>query len=244
MHLGIDIPAPIFEIGLKAYLYAEDALRLAKEADRAANDFGVTVVLNPQSVDIFRLSQAVEHVLIFAQHVDAISIGRGAGTVLPEAAKAAGAKGTLLNHAEKPLPLATLARTIDRAREVGLATMVCADSVPEVVAIANLGPDVILAEPPDLIGGNSSVAEVMADFVRDAVREAARVNPKIKLMCSAGIRTPEDAASVIRLGAHATGSTSGILLADDPVAQMRAMIQAVRRAWDEKQQDPAQGATR
>jgi triosephosphate isomerase len=161
--------------------------------------------------------------------------------VLAEAAKAAGAKGTLLNHAERPLPLATLARTIHRAGEAGLATMVCADSVPEVTAIANLGPDIILAEPPDLIGGTSSVADVMADFVRDAVRAAARVNPRIKVMCSAGIRTPEDAASVIQLGAHATGSTSGILLADDPVAQMRAMIRAVRRAWDERKPTPIEG---
>jgi triosephosphate isomerase len=40
---------------------------------------------------------------------------------------------------------------IRRAREVGLATMVCADSPEEAAAVALLGPDIVLAEPPELI---------------------------------------------------------------------------------------------
>jgi hypothetical protein len=37
---------------------------------------------------------------------------------------------------------------------------------------------------------------------------------------------------MIALGVGGTGSSSAILMASDPVAQMEAMVVAMRRAWD------------
>ena len=51
-------------------------------------------------------------VLAFAQHMDLLEVGRGVGPVLPEALKAAGAVGVLLNHAEKRLLNDEFERTI------------------------------------------------------------------------------------------------------------------------------------
>jgi pyridoxal biosynthesis lyase PdxS len=39
---------------------------------------------------------------------------------------------------------------------------------------------------------------------------------------------------VIKAGADATGTTSGIMKAVDPEAMMEEMISAVRSAWDER----------
>ena len=70
------------------------------------------------------------------------------------------AVGVLLNHAEKRLTLSEIGRTIRRADEVGLATLVCADTPEEAAAVAHLGPNIILAEPPELIGSGLAGIEV------------------------------------------------------------------------------------
>ncbi len=231
MHTEIDLVKPIFEIGLKGYIYGDEAVELAKQADRVGHEHGVTIILNPQCVDISRIADATEHLFVFSQHMDAVTVGRGAGGVLPEAIKAAGATGTLLNHAEFRVTLSAIARTIERVDEVGLATMVCADSVAEVSAVAQLRPNIILAEPPDLIGSDKSVAREMQGFVKESIEAARRIDPDITVMCSAGIKTPEDVAQVVQLGVDATGSSSGILLAKDPVDQMEAMVIALAETW-------------
>src|SRR5665647_1799697 len=84
--------------------------------------------------------------------MDALPVGRGLGSVLPEAVKAAGAVGVMLNHAEKPMSISDLRRTIKRADEVGLVSIVCADSIEEASAIAHFAPNIIVAEPSELIG--------------------------------------------------------------------------------------------
>ena len=225
---------PVFEMGLKGYVYGAEAVRLAVAADRLARDLGVTVVFDPQHVDIPAVARATEHVLVFAQHMDPMPVGRGAGWVLPEALREAGAVGTLLNHAEHRMTLADIAATIRRARELGMATIVCADSPEEAAAVAVLGPDVVLAEPPDLIATGRSAATEIPWFVERAAERVHRVDPGILVMCGAGVRTPDDAGRMIRLGVDGTGSTSAILQAADPIATMTAMIEAVHAAWNER----------
>ncbi len=231
MYSGLRLRPPLFEIGLKGYLYGAAAVRLAREADRASQEFGVGVIFDPQHVDIPAVARATEHLFVFAQHMDPVEVGRGAGAVLPEALREAGAVGVMLNHSERRMTLADLHRAIERADEVGLATMVCCDSPDEAVAIAQLAPNIVLAEPPSLIGGDRSVAAEMRGFVAETIARVGAVNPAIVVMCSAGIRTPADVAAMVELGVGATGSTSGILGAADPIATMRAMIQAMHEAW-------------
>ena len=224
--------APVFEIGLKGYLWGDAAVRLAEAADRASVEYDVTVVFDPQAVDIPAITAATEHVLVFAQHMDGVWPGRGQGAILPEALKAAGAHGAMLNHTERPMTLAELDAAIHRGREVGLLTMVCTDSPEQAAAAAQLGPDIVLSEPPALIGGDRSVAREMRAFVERTVELVNAVDPAIVVMCAAGIRSPDDVARMVELGVSATGTTSGILRADDPVGQTWAMLRSMREAWD------------
>lgn len=152
MYKGLEIKPPFFEIGPKAYLYGEGMLELAKAADKAAKKYDVRIILTPQYTDIRLLVKEIENLLIFAQHMDALPVGRGLGSVLPEAVKAAGAVVVMLNHAEKPMSISDLRRTIKRADEVGLVFIVCADSIEEASAIAHFAPNIIVAEPSELIG--------------------------------------------------------------------------------------------
>ena len=233
MYKGIVLRKPLFEIGLKGYLYGKAAVELAVEADRVSAETGVGVIFDPQYVDIPAVARATRNLLVFAQHMDPVEIGRGAGMVLPEALKEAGAVGTMLNHSERRMSLAEISGAIRRADEVGLVTMVCTDSPDEAAAVAQLGPNIVLAEPPELIGGTRSVATEMRSFVERTIDAVGRINPEIIVMCSAGIQTPADVSAMVALGVGATGSTSGILRAANPAAQMRAMIQAMQRSWAE-----------
>jgi len=225
------IRPPVFEIGLKGYCWGDEAVRLAVEADRLAAATGVSVVFNPQAVDIRAVAAATNRILVFAQHMDPVPPGRGVGAVLAEALRDAGAVGTLLNHSERPMASGALAQAIERAREVGLFTLVFADSPAEAAEFARLGPDIVLAEPPELIATGVSAGNVMAGFVADTVAAVNAVDPAILVMSGAGVNGPADVDRMIRLGLDGTGSSSGILRAPDPVAAMQAMLEAEARAW-------------
>ena len=230
MYNGLKIKPPFFEIGPKAYLYGEEMLALAKAIDAVAIKYDVDIIVTPQYTDIRLLAENTERILIFAQHMDCLPIGRGLGSVLPEAVKAAGAVGVMLNHAEKPLTQDILQQTICRADEVGLGTIVCADSVEEVAAVAKMGPNLIVAEPTELIG--TGQASDM-DYVKQTIEAVRTINPDIMVLQGAGISNGQDVYNVIKAGAQATGSTSGIIKAADPAAMTEEMIAALRRAWDE-----------
>ena len=230
MYKEFKIKPPFFEIGTKAYLYGEGVLALAKAADIISKKYDVSIIFDPQYVDIPKIVEETENLYIFAQHMDSLPIGRGYGSVLPEAIKAVGAVGVILNHAEKRINLAELNKTIKRADEVGLATIVCADTIEEAAAIAYLTPNIIVAEEPELIGtGKTSDT----DYVKKTIEVVHSINPDIYVLQGAGISSGKDVYKVIKAGAVATGSSSGISKAVDPAAMVEEMIHSMRKAWDE-----------
>jgi len=232
MYSGIKIEPPFFEIGPKAFLYGRQALKLAEHADRMSAKYDVRIIFTPQCVDIPLIAQNTKHLLVFAQHMDSLEVGRGIGTVLPEAIKEAGAVGVLLNHAEKRLSKVEIERTIKRADEVRLASMVCADTPEDAVDIARMNPNIVLAESPSLIG----IGERDEDSQKEIVttnRLVWGINPEILVLHGAGIKCGQDIYNIVIHGAQGSGSTSGIILADDPFQMLEEMISAMRKAWDE-----------
>lgn len=232
------IRPPVFELGLKGYAWGAEAVRLAVEADRLADELGVTIVFDPQAVDIPAVAAATRRILVFAQHMDPLPPGRGVGAALAEALRDAGAVGTLLNHSERPMAPDALAAAVERARSVGLATLVFAASPEEAAAVARLGPDIVLAEPPELIATGVSAGGAMAGFVADAAAAVRAVDPAILVMSGAGVSGPADVDRMIRLGLDGTGSSSGVLRAADPAAALRAMLEAEARAWADTHPTP------
>lgn len=231
MYNGLSIKPPFFEIGPKSYLYGEDVLALAKAADAASKKYDVDIIFTTPYVDISAVAKATERLFVFAPHMDCLPIGRGLADILPESVKAAGAVGVMLNHCEKPLSFSLLRQTIKRADEIGLMTIVCADTIEEAKGIAQLNPNIIVAEPTELIGsGRTSDME----YVASSIEAVKSVNPGILILQSAGISSGEDVYNVIFAGAEATGSSSGITKAKDRAAMVDEMIHAVRKAWDDR----------
>ena len=226
----MNIKKPFFEIGPKTYLYGRKALELALAADRLSKEYGVDIIFSAQYTDIRPIAAATQHIHVFAQQMDSIRPGKGVGAVLAEALKDAGAEGVLLNHAERPLALDEIYRSIRRAREAGLMTLVCAGTPEEGAAVAALGPDMVLAESPALIGTGVRGPEDMKEIAR--INETIhRVDPGMMILHGAGISDEKDVFEVIRAGADATGSTSAIMKAEDPCGMLGRMIASVARAW-------------
>ena len=222
---------PFFEIGPKSYLYGDDVLALAKAADAASEKYSIDIIFTVPIVDIRRVSENTKRLFVFAPHMDALRPGRGLADVLAESLVSAGAVGVMLNHCEKPLSLSVLAQTIKRADEVGLATIVCTDTVSEAAAVAHLAPNIIVAEPTELIGTGATSNE---EYVRLSIATVKSINPDIFVLQGAGISKGEDVYRVIFSGAEATGSSSGVVKATDRAAMVDEMICAVRKAWNDR----------
>ena len=230
MNKRTTIKPPFFEIGPKSYLVGDEVLELARYADEAAKKYDVDIIFTTPVVDIRRVAEATERIFVFAPHMDPIVPGRGLADTLPESLVAAGAKGVMLNHAEKPITLSALAKTIKRAKEVGLMTIVCTDTIAEAKAVACLAPTIIVAEPTELIGtGKTSDM----DYVKASIEAIKSVDPNILVLQGAGISNGNDVYNVIHAGAEATGSSSGVVKAPSRKAMVDEMIGAARRAWDE-----------
>lgn len=229
---NIKIKAPFFEIGPKSYLFGDDIVDLAKAADAAAEKYNVDIIFTTPIVELRRVKEATRFIHVFAPHMESIRPGRGLADILPESLVAAGAEGVMLNHCEKPLTIAQLKSAIQRADEVGLATIVCADSIAEASAIAHLTPNIIVAEPTELIGTGKASDE---EYVEASTRCVKEVNPDILVLQGAGIKCYDDVYRNIYAGADATGSSSGIVALPTREARnamVDDMIRAVREAWD------------
>lgn len=223
--------APFFEIGPKQYLYGDAVLELAQIADEASRRHKVQVIFTAPFPDIRRVAENTTDILVFAPHMDDIPVGRGLADILPESVRAAGADGVLLNHVERPLPYAKVSSTVERARSLDMLTLVLADTVNEAKAVALLRPDVITAEPTELIGTGTTTSDL--DYIHDAVEAVRAISPETFVLIGAGISSGSDVYNVIRAGADASGSSSAVARATDQEALVNEMLQAARQAWDE-----------
>ena len=225
------IRTPYFEIGTKNYIYGDTVLEYALAADKAAEKYDIDVLFITPAVEIRRVVENTKHLIVLAPYMDTLRPGRGMADILPEALKAAGAKGVVINHCEKPMSLPQMKATIDRARELDFIVFACADTLEEAKAIAQLHPDIINPEPSAIIGGGNGVTPM--DYVMDSIREIKAIYPDIMVEQAAGITCGEQVYDFIMAGSEAAGAASGIMKAKDPIAMIDEMIAATRRAADD-----------
>ncbi|MEZ5086660.1 MAG: triose-phosphate isomerase [Tessaracoccus sp.] len=203
------VRSPFLIVNPKAYLASADTLALARLTDELAEQFGIDVIFTAQHVDV-RTWWPRTPVASSSRLVPRIpsSSGRGMGHILPDSLRDAGAGAVVLNHAEHPLTLAVLDETMQRAREVGLATIVCADSDAQCKAIAGMGPDIMICEPTANIGTGQMDA---GGYIERTTRIVKDVDPTILVIQAAGVSTGADVARVLVQGADGSGGTSGIV---------------------------------
>ena len=226
------IRTPYFEIGTKNYIYGDTVLEYALAADAAAEKYDIDVLFITPAVEIRRVVEQTKHLIVLAPYMDTLPPGRGMADILPEALKAAGAAGVVVNHCEKPMSLPAIKETIQRAHELDMLVFACADTIAEAKAVAQLHPDILNPEPSELIGGAGSGVSSM-DFVRESIQAIKSIYPDILVEQAAGITNGQQVYDFIMAGSEAAGAASGIVNAKDPLAMIDEMIAATRRAADD-----------
>jgi triosephosphate isomerase len=202
--------------------YDTDPVAIA-EAARNVSDGTATVGVAPQTAQIDAVAET--GVQTWAQHVSHTGHGSHTGSQHAGSAATAGAVGTLLNHSEHRLTVAAIDDAVDAAAAVGLRTIVCANTPPQIAAVATLGPDAVAIEPPALIGTGTPVSQADPEIVTAAVDAAETVDPTIDVYCGAGISTGEDVAAARDLGADGVLLASGVAKADDPAAALADLVE-------------------
>lgn len=226
----LSITKPFFIFNPKSYLYGKELLKLAKVADKLAKENDISIFVTAPFADLQILSENTENIIVTAQHMDGMKPGRGMGHVLPDSLQANGARATFLNHAEKPMNLNELITAIDRANELDILTIVCADSLKEAETIARLNPDILLCEPTELIGTGETSDKEYIEQTNNAIKN---INSDILVMQAAGISTADDVYQTISLGADGTGCTSGIVKSNNPEKMLNDMVKAVIKSAEE-----------
>lgn len=222
--------APFFVLNPKAYVFGDDIVEMATYIDRLAKEYDVDVLFTAQTIDIPAVVEVSSHLVITAQHMDGIVPGKGMGHVLPEALKKRGVDAVFLNHAEHPMSMHELASAMQRAKEVGMLTIVCADTVQEARAIAMLEPDVMVCEPTSLIGTGKASDATYMEATNEAVK---KVSPKTQVLQAAGISTGQNVYDAIMCGADGTGGTSGIVCSNDWRKTLDEMLTFLAKAKKE-----------
>jgi triosephosphate isomerase len=220
---------PMIIVNFKTYSEAtgRNAVELAKKAEKVSDETKVSIIVAPQFADISAVAKAVK-IPVFAQHIDPIRPGSYTGHVLADSVKEAGAEGTLINHSERQLKLSEIDEIIGITREKGLVSVVCANNPNISVAAAALKPDIIAIEPPELIGTGIPVSKAKPEVVTNTIKRVREVNPKVTILCGAGISHGEDVAVALKLGTQGVLVASGIVKAKDPYKILREFAEATK----------------
>jgi len=226
----LNLKTPLIIVNFKTYLEStgQKAVALAKNAEKASKETGVTIVVVPQFVDIANIAEAVE-IPVFTQHIDAIKPGNSTGHILVEAVKEAGAVGTLINHAERQLKLSEIESIIALTKEKGLISCVCANNPNTSTGVAAMQPDIVSFEPPELIGTGIAVSKAQPQIVTNTVNQVRRVNADVTILCGAGVSQSEDVSVALKLGTQGVLVASGIVKAKDPYSILRAFADAAKK---------------
>ncbi len=218
-------------LNFKTYIEAtgKRALDLAQTAGKVSKETGVSVIVVPQFTDIKSVSENSD-VTVFSQHIDPIKQGSFTGHILAEAVKSAGAEGSLLNHSERRISASDIQTGVRLCAQTDLYSLVCADTADASAEIAKVKPDMVAIEPPDLIGTGISVSKTRPELITDSLHKIRSVNSTVKILCGAGITTPEDVTTALRLGTEGVLIASSFVKAKDPEKVLSGMANAILAA--------------
>jgi len=197
-------------INLKTYKEStnKNAIKIAKICyglRNVAKKYNVEIILAPQLIDLKEV--VAEKVKVYAQSIDFYDYGAHTGFVVPEILKELKVLGSIINHSEHRFEFSEIKKRIDKAKEVGLETCICARDIKDLKELVKLNPDFIAVEPKELIGGNISISSAKPKLILDSVKAVKN----IPLLVGAGVKNKEDVRKSIELGAKGILVASGVI---------------------------------
>ena len=199
---------------------------LTRVLEEVAHASQIKIIPAVQAADIKEVVAATT-LEVWVQKIDPVEFGANTGAIIPEAVFEDGAMGTFLNHSEARFAsFDELAKASDRAKEVGLKTLIFAKDIEELKDICSLAPNYVAYEPPELIGGTISVASARPEVIREAHEVASAAGAP--LIVGAGVHSREDVKKSLELGAVGVAVASNIMKAEDPRQELMDLVEGFR----------------
>jgi triosephosphate isomerase len=200
-------------VNFKNYKKGDNVLRLAKRIQKYSD-----LVVAIPTLNIKEVSEKTK-LTVYAQHADYSEGKANTGFQTLESLKAAGAKGTLLNHAEHKLKLDVLKKTIKQAKKLNLKVIVCVSNIKEIKELKSLKPYALAFEDPKLISTGKSIIKYDPKSIRDFVK--VMKGTKIIPLCGAGISSREDIIESKKMGCKGVLVASAIANSKNPEKVLR-----------------------
>ena len=210
----------IYVINFKAYkeTIGKNGLAIAKALDEFANKNNKEIMIAVQPTDIATLASQVS-IPVLAEHFDQVEPGARTGWLTLEAAVAAGAGGSLLNHSEHRLPHELIHAGVKMAKAAKKLVIVCARDAEEAHEVSKFKPDYVAVEPPELIGGDISVSKARPELISESVAVS-----EVPVLVGAGVKNSADVAKAVELGAKGVLVASGIVKAKDVKKAIKGLV--------------------
>lgn len=205
----------------------EKAVLLSKMIEEVSRETGVKIIPVVQAVDIKEIVSTVS-IEVWTQKIDPVEYGAHTGSIIPEAIIEDGAIGTFLNHSENRFnDFDTLAKALDRAKEVGLKTLIFAKDLDELTKVSSLKPNYISYEPPEFIGSpDISVATAKPEIISKASEISKQTG--IPLIVGAGVHSFQDVKKCLELGSVGIAVASDIMNAIDPKKELLDLVEGFK----------------
>ncbi len=201
---------------------------LARAAESVAREVGVEVIVAPPVSMIGVVASSVK-IPVFCQKIENGEVGQSTGALIPEAMKAAGADGTILNHSEARITSRELNRLIPRLKSLGLRGCICARTPREVRFLARHRTEYLAIEPPELIGTGIAVSEARPELIKASVSVARGAGFAGGILCGAGIVKGKDVRRAVDLGADGILVSSSVVKAKDWARKLTELASPLRR---------------
>ena len=206
----------------------EGSLKLATAAEQVAKMGGVEVIVSPP-MPFLGLVAMEAKIPVFSQTVGSEEGDRTTGAVLPEAVRASGARGVILNHSESRRPINELRRLIPRLASLSLEVCLCSRTAAESARLAAFGTEYLAVEPPELIGSGRAVSKARPGLIRETVSAVRKTGYSGKILCGAGIVSGEDVRKAVELGAEGVLVSSSLVKASDWDGKLRELAGPLRQ---------------
>ena len=210
-------------VNFKTYQTAHGACAEDLARVMASIDTGARMVAAVSALDLSAVVAAAPGLEVWCQHLDPVGFGSNTGWVHPETAMERGASGTLINHAEHKVSLEHVAMLMEQIPD-GFHVCACAADIHEARALAALEPSFVAVEPPELIGGETSVTSADPEIVSGTAQAVREVSTRVGILCGAGVKTGVDVAKAIELGTSGVLLASGVTKSEDPRASLIDLV--------------------
>ena len=223
---GVRMELPQILVNLKLYREAmgENAVKICRSAEQVYKETGVLIGLAPNTLDAVSVARNTD-IPIYLQHLDPVEFGAHTGSLTAMMIKDYGLSGSLINHSERKVPLYHLSKVIGDLKSLGLASVACAQTPVEALAVAALKPSAVAVEPPELIGTGISVSKAKPEVISSSVKPIGRFFPEVKVFCGAGITTGEDVRKAVELGAKGILVASAVAKSNDPKRKLMELAE-------------------